>query len=248
MAVASVAVEAAPPTATAAAPPAAPAVGDKRSGPAGRSKDWVETGREDGVVSFKREVPGSDVIALRGEGVVDAPLMRVVSVLLDYARAPEWVDSLAEVRVVRMTGKLEFIEYDHVATPPVVMQDRDFVCHGKLWLDLHKQTFAMMIEPATDPSVPVNDDYVRGELRGFWWLQAIDGGKKTSVITEMHGDPKGGVPKWLVNLFQNNWARSTLQSLRAQVAKKDIQIMPQVRAAFAGKPVDLTTCAPPAGG
>src|SRR5690349_10221803 len=86
---------------------------------------WVKTGDDDGIVSYKRDVRGTDIIALRGEGPVDAPLMRVVSVLLDYARAPEWVDSLAEVRVVRMIGPLEFIEYDHVATPPI-LKDRDF--------------------------------------------------------------------------------------------------------------------------
>jgi hypothetical protein len=142
-----------------------------------------------------------------------------------------------------MIGPLDFIEYDHVATPPMIMKDRDFVCRGRLALDLAHQTFAMLIEPTTDPAVPVNDDYVRGELRGFWRMQAIDGGKKTFVMTEVLGDPKGSVPKWLVNLFQQSWAHSTLQSLRAQVAKKDIQIIPQVAAAFAGKPIDLAAAA-----
>ena len=225
-----------------AAPPASASVGSPRvTAPARKQSDWVRTGDDDGIVTYKREVRGSDIIALRGEGTIDAPLMRVVSVLLDYARAPEWVDSLAEVRVVRMTGPLEFIEYDHVKTPPVVMMDRDFVCRGKLALDLVHQTFAMLMEPATDPAVPRKDDYVRGELRGFWRMQASDGGKKTSVVAEMLGDPKGSVPKWLVNLFQESWARNTLESLRAQVAKKDIRIIPQVKAAFEGKPIDLAT-------
>lgn len=219
---------------------AAPPASGKRATP---QSDWVKTGDEDGIVSYKRDVRGTDIIALRGEGTVDAPLMRVVSVLLDYARAPEWVDSLAEVRVVRMTGPLDFIEYDHVATPPMIMKDRDFVCRGRLALDLAHQTFAMLIEPTTDPAVPLNDDYVRGELRGLWKMQAIDGGKKTFVLAEVLGDPKGAVPKWLVNLFQQSWAHSTLQSLRAQVAKKDIRIIPQVQAAFEGRPIDLAAAA-----
>jgi hypothetical protein len=228
---------------SAAAFAAPPSSANTRSAAPAKQSDWVKTGDDDGIVSYKREVRGSDIIALRGEGTVDAPLMRVVSVLLDYARAPEWVDSLAEVRVVRMTGPLDFIEYDHVATPPMIMKDRDFVCRGRLALDLDHQTFAMLIEPTTDPAVPVNDDYVRGELRGFWRMQAIEGGKKTFVMTEVLGDPKGAVPKWLVNLFQQSWAHSTLQSLRAQVAKKDIRIIPQVAAAFAGKPIDLASAA-----
>jgi hypothetical protein len=204
----------------------------------GRDRSWVPTSAEDGISAWKREVPGSDVIALRGEGTVNAPIVRVASVLLDYTRAPEWIDSLEEVRVLRMLGPLEFIEYDRVGTPPIIMKDRDFVCHGKLALDVQAQSLVMTIEPVKHPKVPVTD-CIRGELRGYWNLRAIDGGKKTFVIAEMHGDPRGSVAKWIVNLFQKGWARNTLESLRAQVAKPNIKIMPQVAAAFAGKPIEL---------
>lgn len=201
-----------------------------------RDKSWVLTSNEDGISAWKREVAGSDIIALRGEGVVDAPIVRVASVLLDYTRAPEWIDSLEQVRVVRMLGPLEFVEYDRVGTPPIIMKDRDFVCRGKLAVDLAEQSLVMTIEPTVDPKLP-ETDCVRGELRGYWKLRAVAGGRKTFVIAEMHGDPKGGVAKWIVNLFQKGWARNTLSSLRAQVAKHDIAVLPQVQAAFAGKPI-----------
>lgn len=205
--------------------------------PTSRDKSWVLTSHDDGISAWKREVPGSDIIALRGEGLVDAPIVRVASVLLDYTRAPEWIDSLELVRVVRMLGPLEFVEYDRVGTPPIIMKDRDFVCHGRLLVDLAEQSLVMTIEPTVDPKLP-ETDCVRGELRGYWKLRAVAGGRKTFVIAEMHGDPKGGVAKWIVNLFQKGWARNTLSSLRAQVAKPDIAILPQVQAAFAGKPIE----------
>lgn len=200
---------------------------------------WVKTGDEDGIVSYKREIPGSPIIALRGEGVVNAPITRVASVLLDYTRAPEWVDSLEEVRVVRMLGPQEFIEYDHVGTPPVIMADRDFVVRGKIEVDLRERSLTLSMVPAKDPAVPEKDSYVRGELSGYWKLQAIANGKKTFVIAEMHADPKGSVAKWLVNWFQENWPHSTFESLREQLAKRDIRIIPQVKAAFEGKPLQF---------
>jgi hypothetical protein len=203
-----------------------------------RESPWVETSSGGGIMTWKREVAGSPIIDLLGEGIVEAPVVRVASVLLDYTRATEWIDSLEEVRVVRMVGPLEFIEYDHVGTPPIIMKDRDFVCRGKLALDLQEQSLVMTIEPTSDPALPPTR-YIRGELRGYWKLKAMDGGKRTFVIAEMHGDPKGGVPKWLVNLFQKGWARNTIESLREQVAKPDIKIMPQVKAAFEGKPIAL---------
>jgi hypothetical protein len=206
--------------------------------PPAHASSWIETSSGRGIITFKREVPGSEIIDLLGEGIVEAPVERVASVLLDYTRSPEWIDSLEEVRVVRMLGPLEFVEYDHVGTPPVIMKDRDFVCRGKLALDLKERSLVMTIEPTTDPALP-QTGYIRGELRGYWKLKAMDGGRRTFVIAEMHGDPKGSVPKWLVNLFQKGWARNTIESLREQVAKPDIQIMPQVEAAFAGKPIGV---------
>ncbi len=215
------------------------ALAETKHPPAVQDPPWVKTSADDGIVSWKREIKGSSIIALRGEGVINAPIVRVASVLLDYTRAPEWVDSLEEVHVVRMLGPLAFIEYDHVSTPPVILKDRDFVCRGNIDIDVQEQSLTLRMVPATDPSVPVKSRYVRGELRGFWKLVSIDHGKQTRVTAEMHGDPKGSVAKWIVNLFQKGWAHSTLQSLREQVAKHDIQIITQLTAAFEGKPLDV---------
>ena len=40
--------------------------------------------------------------------------------------APEWVDSLAEARVVRVVSPAEYIEYNRAAMP-LIVSDRDFV-------------------------------------------------------------------------------------------------------------------------
>jgi hypothetical protein len=205
---------------------------------AGRARRWIKTSDKNGILTFKREVRASPIIALRGEGLVDAPIVRVASVLLDYDRATEWVDSLEEVRVVRMLSPNEFIEYDHVGTPPIIMVDRDFVCRGRVDVDLQEKSLTMNLWPASDPAAPVGR-YIRGTLRGYWKLKAVANGTKTYVTTEMHGDPKGSVAKWLVNLFQKGWPRNTLQSLREQVAKRDIAIIPQVKAVFEGKPLQF---------
>lgn len=223
-------------SATAPAPTTAARASDKSA--QRKAPPWIRTSNDDGILTFKRDVPGSSIIALRGEGIVNAPIARVASVILDYHRAPEWVDSLEEAHIVRMLSANEFVEYDHINTPPIIMADRDFLCRGKVEVDVPQQTFIMNIWPTTEPSVP-EGKYVRGKLSGYWKLQAIDKGTKTYVTTEMHGDPKGGIPKWLVNFFQKGWPHNTLESLREQVAKPDIRIMPEVKAVFDGKPVEL---------
>jgi hypothetical protein len=206
---------------------------------------WIKTGDAEGIATYKREVPGSPIIALRGEGVVNASIIRVASVLLDYSRATEWVDSLEEVRVVRMLGAQEFIEYDRVGTPPIIMKDRDFVCRGRVDVDLKEPSLTLRIWPVRDAAMPEVSKYIRGELRGYWKLKSIAKGQKTFIVAEMHGDPKGAVAKWLVNLFQKSWPRNTLESLRAQVAKRDIQVIPQVQAVFEGKPMQFAVKSKP---
>jgi hypothetical protein len=49
-------------------------------------------------------------------------------------------------------------------------------------------------------------------------------------VTEVHSDPKGSIPKWLVNRFQKSWAYGTIKGLRAQVNKAGIQDNAEVKA------------------
>lgn len=198
---------------------------------------WIKTGSSDGILTFKRDMPGHGVVAFRAEGTIGAPIVRVASVLADDARAPEWIDSLAEARLVRVLPPNEFIEYNHLRTPPL-FADRDFVCRGRIEVDRQRQTFVMSLWPTTDPALPVGR-YIRGTMSGSWRLQAMDGGRKTYVIAEMTGDPKGAIPKWVVNMFQSEWPHNTLMSLRRQVAKSDVGILPQVSAVFRGEPFAL---------
>src|SRR5260370_36377586 len=92
---------------------------------------WEKIGDDDGIAVFRREVPGSPLVAFKGEGIVDASILRVASVLVDSSRATEWIDSLKEARILRQVSETETIHYDHIRTP-VVIKGRDFVRECKL--------------------------------------------------------------------------------------------------------------------
>jgi hypothetical protein len=139
------------------------------------------------------------------------------------------VDSLADSRLIKMYGPREFLEYTHIGTP-FVLKDRDFLTHGDVVGDTQEKSITMHIYSVEDPLMPPGK-YVRGTLQGYWKMRALDSGR-TYVIAEMHADPKGSVPKWIVNLFQKGWARETILSLRKQVAKPDITMVPEVLKMF----------------
>ena len=189
---------------------------------------WEKLGDDDGIAVYRREVPGSPIVAFKGEGVVNASILRVASVLVDSSRATEWIDSLKESVILRQVSETETIHYDHVGTP-IVMKDRDFVSDCKLEFDPAIKTVALKIHSVNDASAPTTS-YIRGELlHSQFVMTSIDHGTKTRVLVEMHADPKGSVAKWIVNLFQKRWPHNTLMSLRAQVAKPDIREHPRLK-------------------
>src|SRR5258708_2555866 len=73
---------------------------------------WEKIDDDDGITVYRREVPGSPVIAFKGEGDISASILRVASVLIDTSRATEWIDSLAQARTVKQLSEDEYIEYD----------------------------------------------------------------------------------------------------------------------------------------
>ncbi|HKO47053.1 MAG TPA: START domain-containing protein [Polyangiaceae bacterium] len=203
-------------------------------GAAPKEVPWEKFDEDEGIAVFRREVAGSSVIALRGEGVVDAPILRVTSVLVDTSRSHEWIDHLEEVKVVRKLSDDEQVHWSHIGTP-IVLKDRDFVYAIKLELDPAHKKVMLNYHSVYDSGAP-KTDYVRGEFKyGTFTLTSIDGGKKTRVLAEVLADPKGSVAKWIVNMFQKGWPHKTIASLRRQVAKKDVVDQPRLKVLFAQK-------------
>lgn len=193
--------------------------------------DWEEISSEDGIVVHRREVPGSDLVAFKGETVIQAPIAKVANVLIDTSRKLEWVAKIVEAKNVRETSDFERVEYNHTATP-WPLKDRDFVFEAKAEFDLPKKQVAFRMKSVEDPLMP-EKNCVRGELKNsVYLLTSLNEGKSTKVYVEIQADPKGSIPKWIVNLFQKSWPRITLEGIRKQVAKPDVQEHPQIKAMF----------------
>jgi hypothetical protein len=193
---------------------------------------WEKIGDKDGIGVYRREVPGSPLIAFKGEGYVNASIVRVASVLVDSDRAPEWVDSLTESKIIRWVSETETVHYDHIGTP-IVLKDRDFVSTCKLTFDPPRKNVTLKINAVKDALAP-ETSYVRGELlHSSFSLTSAEHGTKTFVVAEIHADPKGSVAHWIVNLFQKRWPHNTLTRLRAQVAKPDIKEHPRLKTELA---------------
>ncbi|HQY63991.1 MAG: hypothetical protein IPF92_09655 [Myxococcales bacterium] len=193
---------------------------------------WERVTDSGGVTVFKQEVEGSPVIAFKGIGVVNAPLVRVASVVTDSNRTVEWMDRIADAHIVRQVSPFERIVYTHLKSPPLVA-DRDFVTDAKAEFDRANKRVTIRIHSVADPAAPPTS-HVRGQiLHSSFVLTSIEGGQKTLVVTEIHADPKGSLPTWVVNLIQKDWPLKTIANLRAQCAKGDIKDSADIAAQLA---------------
>src|SRR5688572_27255084 len=191
---------------------------------------WEMFDEEDGIRCFRRDVSGSDVVALRGEGFVAAPIQRVASVLIDRKRSTEWIDRLARTKVLRELSETESINWNHIKTP-TPLKDRDFVFKTAITTDPAKKKVIFSYHSVTDAAAPETEHYVRGHFKsGKFELTMAertnkDGTKTkgTLVVAEVVVDPRGSVPTFLINMVQKSWPHKTVTSLRKQVAKANIK-------------------------
>jgi hypothetical protein len=191
----------------------------------GFAAEWqsVDT-TDDGIEIFRKEA-GDRLVAFRGVGVVEAPLPLVATIIFDSGRRQEWIEGLVDSRIIRWGGEDNFVEYDHIDMP-IFFQDRDFVSKITMRFDLSgKMTFHY--EPADDPAAP-RTSYIRGELLDATFiLSPLDNGKKTQVDAKFLSDPKGWIPKWLVNFFVKDWPKKTFRKFRKEVQKPGLSVDPR---------------------
>ena len=184
---------------------------------AGDGDGWDKVDTVDGVTVYRRSLPDSPIKSIRGVGVVEVSVAAVAAILLDEQHSPDWIDSLAEAKVVRHLQDNEYVEYNHVTMP--IVSDRDFVTLVHLEPQGSDGTLLVTSKPVSNELAPEKERVVRGALNGRYLLEPIDEGRHTRLTVELHADPKGSLPAFVVNFFQKDWAHETLVGIRKQAAK-----------------------------
>ncbi|RMG07107.1 MAG: hypothetical protein D6731_24395 [Planctomycetota bacterium] len=181
---------------------------------------WEALAFEDGVRVFRKEVPGSDLVAFRGVTTIEAPATKVFSVLMDDARRTEWVDRLACSRILEAVGPYEYVIYQHFELP-FFISDRDYVYRGKA-RRLADGRVELVMKSEEHPRAPPTVG-VRAQLLRSRYLLTPLGERRTRVEVEIHTDPCGLLPAWLVNSIQESWPVKTLAGIRRQAHRPDVR-------------------------
>lgn len=200
------------------------------------SVTWELSSDEDEIQVFRGTLPNSNLVAFRGRGLIYAPVEKIVGIILDTKRAPEWASDLEESKVVKwISPPFTYLEYNHVGTP-FIMKDRDFVSVVRVRPITEKSTVFVDYLPANSTDYP-ETRYIRGDLAGSGFkLLSVSNGTQTFLDGWIICDLKGSVPKWIVNWAQSSWPRTTIEALRVQAAKTDVKAYEPIVSVFSTYP------------
>ncbi|MFI5362575.1 MAG: START domain-containing protein [Elusimicrobiota bacterium] len=178
---------------------------------------------EDGIQVWRKDITGCPLIAFRGRGTISEPIGKVLGVILDTRREPEWIEGLKETRVVRTLSASEDYEYARMASGFFMIEDREVVSHNILTFDRRKRRAVVDTSSIDLPDVPRRKGTVLARIEHSAMIIAPeDGGRETSFTMEALFDPRGRVPKWMVNLFQKKFPVQTIRRIRAQARRADV--------------------------
>lgn len=175
------------------------------------ASSWQLQRDEDGIRVWTRPVPGSAVARFRGETFVKAGTAAIKAVLTDVPRMPEWFPDCVEARTLSKEGDVE-LRYVVTGTPWPV-DDRDAIYRIET---IRPPSGIVRIEMGVRPdALPEQAERVRVQRAdGGWTLTPEDGG--TRVAWELHLEPGGSVPTWLVNQRVVDTPFRALRELRAR--------------------------------
>ena len=179
--------------------------------PAGTSDGWTLKRDGDEMWVYTRARAGSDIKEVKLVMNVEASIDDINAVLNDASRQPEWVYKCSEGRDlggdVRSGGWYYYSRIDM----PWPMDDRDVVgkvTGGQSGAIYTSHTVAAPERtPEVDGVVRITDFDVDTSYRDL-------GEGRTEVTYQLHSEPGGKVPDWLVNLFVDKGPVETMTRLR----------------------------------
>lgn len=199
---------------------------------------WKPAFEKKGIAVARADFPDSKISAFQAEAILDAPIEKVVGVIQDSKRRPEWTPNVEEAQVLERLSPTEWIEYWHFGTP-IVISDRESIVQIKAEFDEVKKRLIVQFWSVDHPKAPKTKRVRANVLRGTHVLWPTDDGKKTHFLYQAQTDLGGSVSKGLVRGFQKDYPYDLIQSLRKQTARQDVSAHPSIRKLFNGEAAKL---------
>lgn len=185
---------------------------------------WEFMYKKDGIKVFRKNIEGSPIVGFRGETIIYNQPEKVLGILMDNIYRTEWVDRLEKSEILERVSPEEYIVYQ-IFKLPWPLSKRDFVYRGKLTVDKEDNSVLVVMSSVDHPEAPETVG-IRAELISSRYRIRRLGKFMTGFEVEIHSDPRGLIPSFVVNLVQKSWPYKTLMSVKRQVEKPYVKAHP----------------------
>jgi hypothetical protein len=173
---------------------------------------------------YSRQMPGSNIMGFKVEGHINTPLIDLMATLRNVGYSTQWQPDLLKKISIEDRGPTEAITYSRVDMP-WPLDDRDYVLHNKLSIDKKRNMLFVMSKSATHSSYASKNDAIRANIGysniGFKPITK----NRTYVEWTLFGDPRGNIPSWVVNFYQQSFPVSFFKTLENRANNKKIPVM-----------------------
>jgi hypothetical protein len=176
---------------------------------------WELAKDANNIKIYTRDVEGSKFKEYKGTMEIEASLSALVALVDDIAAHPSWIHTGTEGRLLKRVSQKESFTYS-INGAPWPVSDRDAVVRNYIQQD--PATLEVTITITAFPNyIPEEPGLMRvRKINGYWYFNPLTDGR-VQVIYQVHNEPGGKIPSWLVNSIVITQPYHTLKNMKKMV-------------------------------
>jgi len=176
--------------------------------------EWELRKEKDGIKVYTREIEGSKIQEYKAIAIVDAKLSSAIAVIKDVENYPEFLENIIEAKLIESSDTTQ-THYLINKTPwPVTNRDGIFRSVFSQYYDT--KLVKMTVNLVKDYELENKKCVRMKEAIGFWLFDPIES-DKVEITYQMHIDPGGSIPAWVLNMFIVDAPIDDLKAIRERV-------------------------------
>ena len=180
-------------------------------GAATPDESWTVLRDESSIIVYSRDVPNSKFSEWLAQTTINTRLTALVALIMDGNSHAKWIDSVDESRNLKVMSPTQSYIYTYSGAPWPI-DDRDAVVLSTVKQDMN--TLVVTIHSNSVPDyLPLKKDVVRvSYINSTWTLIPLKDGE-VEVAYQVHNNPGGDLPSWLINNLAFDQPYYTLENL-----------------------------------
>jgi hypothetical protein len=200
-------------------------------------KNWEVLNASEDVTVYRSVKALDNIFTFRGVGLVDASIPKLIALMSDPQRMPDWVFNCVEGELVERNFKESdrasdassyFQVFYGVTSVPWPLTPRDYVLKAKITYEKAPgsslpKNVTIAMRSMQHPQKPVLSGRVRMPVMESMIVMTPEDaqGKKTWVDFSVTTNPGGVIPAWITRIYSRDIPRKTLVNLRKLAQRQD---------------------------